>query len=71
VLRKQTEASRSGHDLALVEHGPDILADIDEGERPRAEEIARHVRGILKALDLDLHDPNLAETDLRVAKMYL
>ena len=29
------------------------------------------MRGILTALDLDLADPNLAETDVRVAKMYL
>jgi GTP cyclohydrolase I len=35
------------------------------------ERIARHVRGILVALGLDLEDPNLRETDQRVAKMYL
>ena len=33
--------------------------------------IAKHVRGILSELDLDLSDPNLEETDRRVAKMYL
>jgi GTP cyclohydrolase I len=70
-LAKDTEGFGSGRDLTLVEHGPEILAEIEEGQRPRAEEIARHVRGILTALDLDLRDPNLAETDLRVAKMYL
>jgi GTP cyclohydrolase I len=70
-LRKETESSSSGHDLAFCEQGPEILAEIEEGQRPQAAEIARHVRGILKALDLDLRDPNLAETDLRVAKMYL
>ena len=32
--------------------------------------VAHHVRGILTALGLDLNDPNLAETDRRVAKMY-
>ena len=32
--------------------------------------MAHHVRGILEALDLDLDDPNLRETDIRVAKMY-
>ena len=32
--------------------------------------VAHHVRGILTALGLDLKDPNLAETDRRVAKMY-
>ena len=33
--------------------------------------LAHHVRGILSTLGLDLADPNLAETDIRVAKMYL
>ena len=36
----------------------------------RQERIAAHVRGILAELGLDLADPNLAETDRRVAKMY-
>ena len=44
------------------------LAPIDEA---RALRIAPHVRAILEELELDLNDPNLAETDLRVAKMYL
>ncbi len=47
----------------------DVRADPDEG--PRVERIAAHVRGILTELGLDLHDPNLQETDLRVAKLYL
>ena len=33
--------------------------------------IARHMRGIIEALGLDPADPNLKETDERVAKMYL
>jgi GTP cyclohydrolase I len=70
-LRKDTESAVTEGGLALVADRPDILAEIDAEQRPQAEEIARHVRGILKALDLDLHDPNLADTDLRVAKMYL
>ena len=37
----------------------------------KLDTIAHHVRGILSALGLDLKDPNLAETDLRVAKMYV
>jgi GTP cyclohydrolase I len=37
----------------------------------RVERIAGHVRDILVELGLDLEDPNLRETDLRVAKMYL
>jgi GTP cyclohydrolase I len=38
---------------------------------PREARIARHVRGILVELGLDLRDPNLHETDQRVARMYL
>ena len=45
-----------------------------DGYTPREREqllrIAGHVRGILEALDLDTNDPNLRETDIRVAKMY-
>ncbi|MEM7050456.1 MAG: GTP cyclohydrolase I FolE [Acidobacteriota bacterium] len=37
----------------------------------RIEAIKHHVRGILTELGLDLADPNLQETDRRVAKMYL
>ena len=40
-------------------------------EPERIERIARHVRSILEELGLDLRDPNLSETDQRVAKMYL
>ncbi len=48
----------------------DRLAGADSQERGRLLRIARHVRGILEALDLDPDDPNLRETDIRVAKMY-
>jgi GTP cyclohydrolase I len=34
------------------------------------ERVAGHVRAMLLALGLDLDDPNLRETDRRVAKMY-
>jgi GTP cyclohydrolase IA len=48
---------------------------IDEGlpavDEAGLERIQGHVRGILTELGLDLHDPNLEETDRRVAKMYL
>jgi len=41
-------------------------------EDPRIPRIAAHVRGILAELGLDhVGDPNLAETDRRVAKLYL
>jgi len=38
---------------------------------PRVPKIAHHVRGILDELGLNLDDPNLKETDQRVARMYL
>ena len=41
---------------------------VEEAERQRR--IAAHVRGILVELGLDLADPNLRETDARVARMY-
>jgi len=47
------------------------LAELDEAQQRKVETVAHHVRGILSALGLDLTDPNLAETDLRVAKMYI
>ena len=37
----------------------------------RLRRIADHVRGILVELGLDIEDPNLRETDMRVAKMYI
>lgn len=59
-------------EVALPSHVPPVaLAELDEGQQRKLDSIAHHVRGILTALGLDLDDPNLAETDLRVAKMYL
>jgi GTP cyclohydrolase IA len=59
-------------DPDLLLHAPPIaLADLDARDQERLDRVAHHVRGILQALGLDLRDPNLAETDLRVAKMYL
>ena len=37
----------------------------------RVDRIARHVRAIIEELNLDVTDPNLRDTDRRVAKMYL
>jgi GTP cyclohydrolase I len=37
----------------------------------RVDRIARHVRAMLEELGLDLDDPNLSDTDRRVARMYL
>jgi GTP cyclohydrolase IA len=43
---------------------------MSEPDQETLDTVAHHVRGILTALGLDLKDPNLAETDRRVAKMY-
>lgn len=40
-------------------------------EQAKIERIAGHMRAILQDLGLDVSDPNLAETDVRVAKLYL
>jgi GTP cyclohydrolase IA len=64
-----------GGEVAIADHLPeslaDVLAEVEEGQREKVERIAHHVRAILSVLGLDLSDPNLAETDFRVAKMYL
>ncbi len=44
---------------------------VEVEDRGRVERIAGHVRAILEELDLDTSDPNLVDTDLRVAKLYL
>lgn len=46
------------------------LSGLDPEARARLSRVAGHVRGILTELGLDLDDPNLQETDIRVAKMY-
>lgn len=59
-------------DVIVPEHLPPIaMTGLDEQEQRKLAMVAHHVRGILTTLGLDLKDPNLAETDLRVAKMYL
>jgi GTP cyclohydrolase I len=50
---------------------PDALGEVARVDAERAARLAVHVRGILTELGLDLHDPNLRETDRRVARMYL
>lgn len=40
-------------------------------EHQQVKRIAGHVRAILIELNLDPEDPNLSETDVRVAKMYM
>ncbi|HKH43400.1 MAG TPA: GTP cyclohydrolase I FolE [Thermoanaerobaculia bacterium] len=62
------------HDPEIIvpPHMPPVaLAELGVEQQRKVEQIAGHVRGILTTLGLDLRDPNLAETDLRVAKMYI
>ena len=59
-------------EVIVPDHIPPIaMAELDEKQQGKLGTIAHHVRGILTALGLDLKDPNLAETEIRVAKMYL
>jgi len=59
-------------DVIVSPHVPPVaLAELGVEQQQKVETIAGHVRGILTALGLDLTDPNLAETDRRVAKMYI
>jgi GTP cyclohydrolase IA len=48
-----------------------LIAEPRLDEQETLDTVAHHVRGILTALGLDLTDSNLAETDRRVAKMYV
>jgi GTP cyclohydrolase I len=61
------EADRVVEKLARHE----ALASVPPEDRDRVETIAGYVCGILKELDIDVTDPNMVDTDLRVAKMYL
>jgi GTP cyclohydrolase I len=57
-----------------MSHPPVDETDLLAPSRTDAEKlrlIAGHVRAIIEALGLDPNDPNLRETDQRVAKMYL
>ena len=57
--------------LALEEPGGDLEVPASLRNDPRVPRIAKHVRGILTELGLDLSEPNLRDTDGRVARMYL
>lgn len=54
-----------------LESAPADLDELDPATRERVQRLARHVRALLEELGLDLSDPNLRETDVRVARMYL
>ena len=48
-----------------------LEATMTDQERDQVERIAGHVRALLSELNLDLADPNLRDTDTRVAKLYM
>lgn len=56
---------------ALVPAAVPSLAARAAHREERTARLAHHVRGLLTELGLDLGDPNLRETDRRVARMYL
>ncbi len=70
-MGKRDDELSGGHEVLVAEHLPESLEWTDDAQRSTVERIAHHVRAILTTLGLDLTDPNLAETDRRVAKMYL
>jgi GTP cyclohydrolase I len=43
---------------------------LEPSDDPRTLRVARAFRGVMEALDLNLDDPNLADTPLRVARAY-
>lgn len=60
----ETKKLKAVADVTPLE--PQVLTEEEKEER-----MAYHVRGILETMGLDLTDPNLKETDRRVARMYL
>jgi len=62
----------SNEEAALVPCADSWLeATMTDEEWAQVERIAGHVRGILTELKLDPSDPNLRDTDTRVAKLYM
>lgn len=53
----------------MTEFDTPFLTETDFSQ-DQLEKVADHVRGILEVLGLDLRDPNLVDTDRRVAEMY-
>jgi GTP cyclohydrolase IA len=58
---------------AALQAVPDALAERDPLPPPeeKVDRLAGHVRGLLVELGLDLDDPNMRDTDRRVARLYL
>lgn len=56
--------------LAVHEGGAHLEEDELVPPSPRARLVAKRARALLQSLDLDLDDPNLAQTHLRMARAY-
>ena len=67
--RETTTAVPESSSQALGDYA-ERLAGFEPEKQQRLLRVAGHVRGILTELGLDHEDPNLRETDIRVAKMY-
>jgi len=62
--------SEQGEGMATETKSGKTVPAVDDGEK--IEEIRRHIHSIIELLGLDpVRDPNLVDTDRRVAKMYL
>lgn len=64
-LAEPPVAAKLAEPPLAVDGGPALL------DPAKVARIAHHVRGMLTELELDLTDPNLLDTDQRVAKLYL
>jgi GTP cyclohydrolase I len=65
---RQVAVPAEGWDIDAL---PTALHPAALRQDPRIARIAKHFRGIMATLGLDLDDPNLVGTDQRVARMYL
>jgi len=75
---KGSDQVGSIHELVPVSESEDIVQGSGEEDPEvkkllddKIEKVAFHMRRIIDALGLDINDPNLRDTDKRVAKMYL
>ena len=62
--------SRDETPVAAQKPAEEPVGSSGNGNEEQIERVASHVRAILEELGLDMSDPNLEDTDIRVAKMY-
>jgi GTP cyclohydrolase I len=71
ISMSQHHPGFSDHTALATDERERLTSGLDERQREKVKRVAFHVRGVLEELGLSLDDPNLAETDIRVAKMYM